>query len=205
MITKIARQDAIEKYPYLPLRVWDSKKEEYVEKFPQTYARYVLTLPSKSYRGQIKLLGTELKRLAKSLGFDKLVFLCDLNIAWLKQEHDFKPAKEALKYLADNKVGKRFNGALQLDTTQLSEFIIHLSWLVRTNTLLPYVYFVDHDQNFLGTICQYGNLHFSTITKTADEKFKNVILETKFEFITDHICFDKFSKSGAIKGRQISL
>ena len=55
MIVKIARQEVIDKYPSFPLREWNEKEEEYSEHFPKTYASYILTLLSKSYRGQIKL------------------------------------------------------------------------------------------------------------------------------------------------------
>ena len=150
-------------------------------------------------------MGKELTTLTKDFGFDKLIFLGDIDIAWLRREHDFKPAKEALQYLINNKVGKRFNGALQVDITVLPTFIVQLSWLVRTNAVLPYVYFIDPEQSFIGTICQYGNLHFSTMNEATDIRFKNTISKTKFEFMTESICYNKFSKSGSIKGRQIAL
>ena len=205
MIVRIARQEAIDKYLNFPLRQWNSKEEEYDYLFPTVFASYVLTLQSKSYRGHIKLLGTELTMLIKSFGYDKLIFIGDIDIPWLKREHDFKPAKEALQYLVDNKIGKRFNGALQVDTSQLPTFIIHLAWLVRTNAVLPYVHFVNPNQNLIGTVCQYGNLHFWTVDEKTDEIFKTKIIETKFEFMTDQTCYDKFSKTGAIKGRQLTL
>ena len=183
MIVKIARQSAIDKYPNLPLRKWNEKTEEIDESFVPTFSSYVLTLPSKSYRGKIKLLGIELSALAKNLGFDKLIFLGDFDIPWLKREHDFAPAKKALQYLTDNKLGKRFNGALQVDTTELPTFIIHLAWLVRTNAVLPYVYFIDPGQHVIGTICQYGNMHFCTLNEAADKIFNEEILKTEFRFL----------------------
>jgi len=44
---------------------------------------------------------------------------------------------KALQYLVDNKISKRFNGALQFDTAEIPTFIKHLAWLVRTNVILP--------------------------------------------------------------------
>lgn len=206
MIIKIARKEAIDKYPNLPLREWISDEEGYDDSyFPQTFANYVLTLPSKSYIGHIKLLGKELTALTKSFGFDKLIFLGDIDIAWLKRNIDFKQAKEALQYLADNKIGKRFNGALQVDLIQLSNFMVQLAWLVRTNAILPYVYCIDPDQNFIASICQYGNLHFSTLNELTDKVLVAEISKTKFEFMNEDNCYNKFEKTKAIKGIQITL
>lgn len=205
MIIKINRQDCISKYPGLPLREYNSGEEEYDFYFPKTFTGYILTVPSKSFKGHIKLLGTEITKLTTYLGFDRLIFLGDLNIPWLYRNHDFKQAKEGLQYLADNKIGKRFNGALQVDTAQSATFIKHLAWLVRCNAVLSYVYFIDPGQNIIGTICQYGNLHIYTISKKAGKRLKELITQTEFEHVTDGNCYNKFSKNRAIKGRQITV
>ena len=205
MLTKINRQDCITKYPNLPLSEYNAKEDEYDFHYPKVFAIYTLTLPSKSFKGHIKLLGAELCSLITALGFDKLIFLGDANTPWLYRDHDYPPAKEALQYLANNKIGKRFNGGLQVDIEQLPTFIKHLAWLVRSNAVLPYVHFVDDVQNIIGNICQYGNLHISTKTKNTDTHFKTAIAACKFEYVTDGHCYNKFSKSGAIKGRTATV
>ncbi len=204
MLTKIDRQDSITKFPMLPLRQYNPKEDEFVSLYPKTFTGYVLTLPSKSFKGQVNLLSSQIKHLAMHLKVDKLIFLGDSDIPWRKQNHDFKQAKEALQYLEDNKVGKKFNGALQVDTSGLPTFVKHLAWLVRTNAILPYVYFIDPKQNIIGTICQYGNLHIWTVNRLADKLLKEAISETLFEYLTEN-CYNKFSKSSAIKGRQITI
>lgn len=155
MLIKIDRQDAINKFPILPLRHYDRKEDEDVFKSPKVFANYVLTLTSKSYRGHQKLLGTQIGYLVKNLGYDHLVFLGDINIAWLKRLDTYESFQEALQYLADNKIGKRFNGALQVDIDEIQTFIKNLSWLVRTNGIVQYVHFTDPGQNIVGEICQY--------------------------------------------------
>ena len=60
MLIKIDRQEAINKFPNLPLRHYNPKEDEDVFNYPKVFANYVLTLPSKSYKGHIKLLGTQL-------------------------------------------------------------------------------------------------------------------------------------------------
>ncbi len=205
MLIKIDRQEAIDKFPNLPLRHYNLKEDEDVFNYPKVFANYVLTLPSKSYKGHIKLLGTQLVSLAKNLGFDNFIFLGDEDIAWLRRLNTHENFQEALQYLVDNKIGKRFNGALQVDIAEIPTFIKHLAWLVRTNGILPYVHFIDPEQNILGNICQYGNLHISTKNKKADKKFNDVIAKSTFTYLTDGSCYNKFSKSGAIKGRTITV
>ncbi len=205
MLIKINRQDAISEYPKLPLRAYNSEKEDYDFFYPETFTGYVLTLPSKSFKGHIKLLAIEIANLTTHLGFDKLIFLGDTTVPWLYREHDFKQAKEGLQFLADNKIGKRFNGALQVGTDQFPTFIKHLSWLVRTNAILSYVYFIDPGQNVIGTICQYGNLHIYTVNKKANKLLKELIDQSKFKSLTDGTCDNKFSKSSVIKGRKLNV
>lgn len=205
MLIKLNRQDAINKFPNFPLRKYNPKEEEYDFHYPKVFANYVLTLPSKSYKGHLKLLGTELADLTKRLGYDNLIFLGDENIPWLRRFDEYQTSEEALQYLVANKIGKRFNGALQIDIIQLPVFIKHLAWLVRTNEVLPYIHFVDPGQNIIGDICQYGNLHISTKTKKADNYIKKVIAKSKFEYLINGNCYNKFSKSSVIKGRQIKV
>jgi len=205
MLIKIDRQEAIDNFPNLPLRNFNSRADEDVFNYPKVFANYVLTLASKSYKGHINLLGREIANLTTKLEFDKLIFLGDEKTPWLYRDHDFKPAKGGLKYLIDQKIGKRFNGALQVSKTELPTFIKHLSWLVRCNAILPYIHFIDPGQTIIGNICQYGNLHISTMTATGDIKFNEVISKSKFSFLTDGNCYNKFSKGGAIKGRVITV
>jgi hypothetical protein len=205
MLIKIDRQEAINNYPILPLRQYDRKKDEEVFKSPKVFANYVLTLPSKSYRGHQKLLSTQITLLAKNLGYDHLIFLGGNDIAWLRRLDTYDNFQKELQYLADNKIGKRFNGALQVDTDELPTFVKNLSWLVRTNGIVQYVHFTDPGQNIVGDICQYGNLHISTKNNTADRKLKAIVSESQFEYLTDTNCHNKFSKSGAIKDRTITV
>jgi hypothetical protein len=176
--------------------------DEEVFNYPKVFANYVLTLSSKSYKGHIKLLGTELASLASNFGYDNFIFLGDENVAWLQGLNTYEDFQESLRYLVDNKITKRFNGALQVDTAEIPTFIKHLAWLVRTNGVLPYVQFIDPGQNIIGSICQYGNLHISTKNKKADKKFKDAVRKSLFTYLKTGSCYNKFSKGGAIKVEQ---
>ncbi len=203
MLIKIDRQEAINKFPILPLRHYDRKKDEEIFKSPKVFANYVLTLPSKSYRGHQKLLGAQIGYLVENLGYNHLVFLGDIDLAWLKRLDTYESFQDALQYLADNKIGKRFNGALQVDIDEIQTFIKNLSWLVHTNGIVQYVHFTDPGQNIVGNICQHGNVHISTKNKIADKKFKEIVSKSQFTYLTDISCTNKFSKSSVIKNRTI--
>ena len=205
MLIKIDRKEAIDKFPNFPLRHYNAKEDEDVFYYPKVFANYVLTIPSQSYKGHIKSLGIQLVYLANNLGYDNFIFLGDEDTAWLRRLGQYEDFQKALQYLVDSKISKRFNGALQVDTAEIPTFIKHLAWLVRTNGILPYVHFVDPGQNIIGNICQYGNLHISTKNKTTDRRFKDVITKSLFAYMTDRTCSNRFSKSGAIGGRTITV
>ena len=203
MLIKIDRQEAIKEFAIFPLRYYDSKKDKDVLKSPKIFANYVLTLPSKSFRGHQKLLATQIAFLIEKIGYKHLIFLGDIDIPWLKRLNTYNNFQEALLYFVDKKIGKRFNGALEVSINELQIFIKNLSWLVRTNGILPYVHFTDPGQNIVANICQYGNVHISTKNKTADKLFNDIINESKFSYLTDKNCVNRFSKNSTIKDRTI--
>lgn len=176
MLIKISRQDCLKMYPKLPTKVYDTDKDNDIYFYPEAYSYEILTVARNTFRGRITMLGVEISKIVKKTGCNNLIFLGDDSIPWLYRDSDYKPAKLALDYLLENKVGKKFNGALRVDGLQIPAFVRHLAWLTRCNTLLPYVYFTDPKHNIIGSICQYGNLHISILNiKTAQ------ILQTYFE------------------------
>ena len=160
-------------------------------------------LASKSFKGHITQLGIELLKLTNQLNYDNLVFLGDTELAWLHQDNDYKPAKEAQQYLVDNKIGKRFNGALQIDNSELLAFVKHLSWLTRCNASLPYFHFTDKGQNIIGNICKFGNLHLDTLNEATDKSIRAFVDESRFIYLDSNNCFNQFGKTSSIVGRRI--
>ena len=203
MLLKINRKDCLTKYPAFPLRSYNYAKDEEELSYPKVFKSYILTLSSKTFTGHVKQLGIELTKLIKEPGYDDLIFLGDTELAWLNQNNDYKPAKEAQQYLTENKIGKRFNGALQVDRSALATFIKHLSWLIRCNASLPYFYFIDKGQNVIGNICKYGNLHIDILNKATDKLVKRSIVKSNFKYLNGNNCTNKFGKTSAIAGRRI--
>jgi len=202
MLSKIRRQDCLDQYQTFPLRSYDYDKDEEQFFYPKVFKSYILTLASKSFKGHVNSLGIELTRLIRAFHADTLIFLGDTKTPWLYQSNDYKPVKEAQEYLTAKKIGKRFNGALQVDTVELLMFIKHLAWLTRCNAALPYFHFIDNGQNMIGSICKYGNLHLDTLNEQADKIFKSYIDSSKFDFGDKNSCYNRFGKTSAISGRQ---
>lgn len=203
MLTKIRRQDCLDQYQTFPLRSYnnlDKDDEEFY--YPDVFRSYILTLASKSFKGHVKTLGKELAKLTKAFQSDTLIFLGDTETPWLYQTNDYKPVKEAQDFLVNNKIGKRFNGALQVDTAELPIFIKHLAWLTRCNAALPYFHFTDQERNIIGSICKYGNLHLDTLNEQADKTLKLFVDTSGFEYGDQNSCYNWFGKTSAISGRR---
>lgn len=203
MLTKIKRQDCLSQYPLFPQRSYDYRKDEEDFFYPQVFKSYVLTLPSRSFKGHTKTLANEITKLVKALNADKLVFLGDTKTPWLYQQNDHKPVKEALHYLAENKIGLRFNGAIQAPATELVLFIRHLSWLSRCNAALPYIYFTTPHKNIIANICKYGSLHLDTMNEESDSIVRHFVDGSPFEYGDINSCTGQFNKTRAIPGRKI--
>jgi hypothetical protein len=202
MVVKIKRQDCLDLYQAFPLRSYNYQKDEEEIYFPEVYKSHILTVPSKSFKGQVKVLATELIKFAKHLHTETFIFLGDTELPWLYQTIDYKPAREAQAYLKYIKVGKRFNGALQVDTSELPTFLRHLAWLTRCSAALPYFHFTDERQNIVGSICQYGNLHLNTLNVESDTLLNSFVKNSNFEFTDRNSCNNSFGKTSAISGRK---
>jgi hypothetical protein len=203
MLLKIKRKNCLDKYRVFPLRGYDYEKDEEEFFYPEVFRSYILTIPSKSFKGHVKVLGMELTNLAKKLQVEGLVFLGDTETPWLYQYNDYKPVKAAQEYLTANKVGKQFNGAIQMSIPDLPVFISHLAWLTRCNAALPYFYFIDAGQNILGNICKYGNLHLDTLNEQSDKLVSAFVDKSKFKYGDENSCYNWPGKTSAIRGRRI--
>lgn len=199
MLTKINRQKALELYLKFPQS--NNLTEEFI--YPKVCSNFILSLQAKSAKGHTKALSKEVRKLCEALNVSTLIFLGDTKTAWLYQQNDYKPAKEAYDFLNENKIGKTFNGGLKVDMQNLEMFLYHFIWLTRSNASLPYFYFSDEQQMFLGIICQYGNLHIDILNCDIEEEFRKAVLKTKLEYYIQAHCYNQFSKSSRISGRKI--
>jgi len=201
MLTKINRKNCLEKYKIFPQR--NDYREKYF--YPETFSYDIITINSKSARGHAKAIAIEFTKLIKDIGFESLIFLGDTKIPWRYQLNDYKPVIEALQFLEDNKVGEKFNGALQVDLLLLPTFLIHLFWLTRCNASLPYFYFIDERENIMGNFCKYGNIHINTLNENTYILLEDKLSQSEFSFLEGNNCYNQFSKTSAISGRKIII
>jgi len=198
MLIKLKRSDCFDQYPKFPWSI------EYRNKhfFPETYNRYVLTLPSKTVKSYAKELAVALLSLMQSMGYEKLVFLGDSTVAWLHQQNDYKPVREAVAYLTGNKVSKTFNGGLIVNTDEIGEFAKHLFWLVRCNAAFPNVHAMDEGEHIIISLCKYGNIHFYTLDEATDNLLKEQLPSVELYFLNTGTCYERFGKKRHIAHRE---
>ena len=197
MLTKVKRKDCLEKYSCFPT----ANNYRNVFFHPEVAHRYVVTVGSKTIRGHRTVLINEIILFLKAQGSSKLVFLGDTTMPWLKQANDYRPAKEALQFLKDNKIGKTFNGGIEVGVDAVPVFLKHLYWISRCNAAFPLVHFIDQHQKFLGHICQYGFFHLDIIDD-EDERIAAFMSRSHFLSIGKERCYNQFSVTSAIKRRQ---
>nr|WP_294794120.1 hypothetical protein [uncultured Mucilaginibacter sp.] len=173
--------------------------------FPDVYAAYNLHLSSNSIIGFGNRLGKELSLLVSLMGIEKLFFAGDSSTPWLHQKNSYKPASDAIEYLNNFNLPQGFNGALLLELKDLPEFIKHLFWLTRCNASLPDFYFCDQKMGLIGHVCKYGNIHIYILEEEVESSFDQALNNTKFEMLEGNNCFEQFSKSSRIVGRQIVI
>lgn len=201
MIGKIDYHACRLDYPSFP---WvDNQKEAFF--FPEVCQIRILIISSKSAKKHAENLSRELDKLFQVIGLENLIFLGEYKRAWRYQDNPYPPVQDALAYLKQNKVTKNFDGALDIPMSEWPIFFKHLFWLVRCNAALPTFNFLDSRQSILGSLCQYGNLHLSTLTAEAEDKFLKVINKTSFVKFNGERCQSSFSKSNKIAQFQTFL
>ena len=185
MLTKIKRQDCLDKFPKFPQREYDKSKDEEVFSYPKIHSLYWLKLESKSLRGFTKILATEITSLFKKLNIDKLIFLGDSKYPWISkftaERTDYNPLTIALTYFTENKIGRRFNGAIEVDSSELFVFIQHFYIMTRCDASFAYFHFMDKGQNLIGYIHYSGELRIDILNKKTNNFFLNTIRTTKFQ------------------------
>ena len=185
MLVKIKRQDCLDKFSKFPQREYDKLIDDDIYFYPKVHSLYWLKVESKSSRGLTKILATEITILFQELNIDRLIFLGDTKYPWISKlsadRKDYKSLTNALTYLKENKIGRRFNGAIEVDNSELFVFIQHFYVMTRCDATLPYFHFMDEGQNLIGCIHYSGKLGISTLNKKTNNLFLTKIKKTKFQ------------------------
>ncbi len=151
----------------------------------------------------IDKLGDTVVALSDRLNWKAVLFLLDYSTPWLSQDNDYKPVKKALDYLKSIGVDHNFIGGFKASGQDLKELTKNLFWLIRCNAALPSCYFSGIDTGFTADICKHGNIHFHFYSQQDKIEVGKLATELGMTDIENEDCFDNFSATGAIKGRQI--
>jgi hypothetical protein len=147
-------------------------------------------------------LGKTLEKLSKELN-SELIFILDYSVPWLYQKNDYEPVTEALQYLKKMGVCDDFVGGFKCNGDELAEFVSNLFWIIRCNASLPYCWFSTEKHEFVGDLCEHGNIHFHTYSEKIREKIQT--FATKNSLVEIDECIEAFFDGGGIQGRQIDL
>ena len=147
-------------------------------------------------------LGKTLEKLSQELNSD-LIFILDYSVPWLHQKNDYKPVARALDYLKEMGVSEDFVGGFKCNGDELAEFVSNLFWIIRCNASLPYCWFSTQNHEFVGDLCQHGNIHFHAYSEKIREKIQT--FATKYSLVEIDDCFEAFFDGGGIQGRQIII
>lgn len=191
MIKQIKRKKCLAKYPIFPLRTYNEDIEDYDYFYPDTFSSYILILKSKSYKKLLNNLGKELSDLCTGLKSGCLIFMGDEKLAWRFREGKYKNFKKGMEYFASEGIKKTFSGGVAVGADDMVEFVKYLTDLTAVNGLIQYVHFIDESQNIIGSICNYGDIHITTMNKNGDELFIQAVSNTKLEFVNGK-CYSQF-------------
>lgn len=185
MLRKIKREECLSNFSKFPLREYDKSIDDEVITYPKIHSLYWLKLDKNSSRYFANELANQVTLLYKNLKIDKLVFLGDTKSYWISkrmaERKDYKPLTNAVTFMTDNKIGKRFNGAIEVDFEEFKTFIKHFYVMTRCEAAFSYYHFMDKGQNIIGYIHYDGELRIDTLNKKADNLFLKAIRETKFD------------------------
>lgn len=185
MLLKIEREVCLAKYRNFPLYPYDPNTEEEVSYYPNTVGGGWFELHAKTRREFSKMLQMEFTKFVKECGFENLIFFGDKPTPWItklsSKRTDYASIIKAVQYFEDNKLGKKFNGGVQVSISELPEFIKHFYCITRSDSTFDVFYFSDPAQNILGFIHYSGDVLFQILIEEFESKFVKAIKKTAFK------------------------
>jgi hypothetical protein len=182
MIEKINRDICLIKYRKFPLREFEKNDE--ISFYPKIYNHYWLTLEHNSEVQLIKILSSEITKLYRNLNVENLIFFGDYNRNWIskitEERKDYKPLIESVNFFKEQKITKRFNGAVKVNLEELEEFIKHFYVLTKCDGDFAYYHFLDDRENILGFIHYSGEVRFDVLTQKMEKVLLEELGKTKF-------------------------
>jgi len=190
MIKLISRKDILADYPVMPWITYDSKNDEEIVHMPSGAAFMVVGTSKKTFAANVNTIWTEIKLLFKDLGFSETLIMGAQDMPWRLPQGSYTDIRvaKAMKFFEDSGIGPKFNGAVSIPLTDFGTWFKHVSQMVSVNALIQDMYFMDVNQSFYFSPCQYGNLHLTVMSKSLVKKFRTAILEGELILISAKAC-----------------
>ncbi|MCA4782689.1 hypothetical protein IF125_10530 [Empedobacter stercoris] len=162
---------------------------------------FSVRVPNNNLENHPDKLTEKIKSLLDFLNVKELIIISHLKLDFFGNlEHDFPKVINAYKKLSEYLPNKSFKEAIELDKSEIANFVEIFFWLERCDASIPeYVFWFDKDEKFCFYLCKYGNIHFIDLTKgnlIPENELKNLGFELDDE--------NQFEKN-AIEGRQIKI
>lgn len=165
----------------------------------------VAELPCRTFDLFAETIGGKVEALCHALSWDILLVLPVSVTPYLTQENDFPPVKRATTALVDLGLEPNFSGGMGLQPSSAARVFGHLFWIVRCNASAPNVAFAAAGSSVVGTLCDYGNIHFDTYRATEKAQLAGALRDVGFNITRDGACEEKFSDESAVEGRKLVL
>ena len=180
MAKKINRDISVIKYRSLPLQEYEKETENDVFYYPNSFSFYWIKLEKVT----TKKLTKEFKKLIEHLNFDELIILGQINKPWIskftRRRKDYKQLIKAIKYFDSIKVRKKFNGAIQISTNEIKDFIPNFYTITVCDSGFSDYYLTDTNESLLFHIHYSGEIKILTLNKEIEKKLGYAINETEF-------------------------
>ncbi len=163
----------------------------------------IISLGHSDVKSFAKKLTEKLTQLFNTIGATHLIIISDLkNDFFGNRDNKFKPLKQAYNKLEKIVGDKTFKEAFSVDIDDLKDFIEIIFWITRCDPSVPGLYLFDDGEQIQIRLCKYGNIHLIQYKKVVltEGKLKDLgwtILKKK--------CFDNFTSTGRIEGRQLKV
>jgi len=162
---------------------------------------FCIRVPNKNLEKHAEKSSDKIKKLIDFLKADELIIISHLKLDFFGNiEHDYPKVANAYKKLAKYFPNKSFKESIEINKSEIADFVEILFWLERCDPSIPeYVFWFDKNEKFCFYFCKYGNIHIIDLTNgnlISDEELLNL------GFALDD--YDQFEEN-AIEGRQIKV
>lgn len=180
MPIKIKRDLALIQFRNLPLQEYDESTETELVYYPKTYSCYWIKLED----AKSKHLATEFKKMIRLLAIDNLIVMGQINKPWISKRtrarKDFRPLIKSVAYFEQIGIGRKFNGAIQVSTKEIKDFVTHLYVITKCDAACFDYHMMDAAENLLFHIHYSGEIQILTLNEAIIAPLKSVLQQTKF-------------------------